>query len=166
MLEIRDASPDELSSLSAIAWAAKAHWGYPDAWLERWRPELTYDAVALEQQDVFVVTGASLLGVAGISVDGADAEVEGLWVDPSAMGRGAGRALFEECVRRARAAGAARLIIDSDPNAVGFYERMGAKRIGAVPTAIEGRELPRLVMPLTTTGGDGSRSKSADVTSG
>ena len=152
MLEIRDASPGELPALSAIAWAAKAHWGYPEPWLERWRPELTYDAATLATQDVFVVEAERVLGVAGISLEGTDAEIEGLWVAPQAMGRGAGRALFAECVRRARLAGATRLLIDSDPNAVGFYQRMGATRIGAVPTPIEGRHLPRLALSLPPRG--------------
>lgn len=147
-MHVRDASTDELESLSAIARAAKAHWGYPERWLILWEPELTYDASTLAAQDVFVVSDGAPLGVGAISVEGDDAEIEGLWVHPDAMGRGVGRALFDECVRRARAAGARRLVIDSDPHAVGFYERMGATRVGAVPTAIEGRELPRLVLEL------------------
>jgi hypothetical protein len=31
---------------------------------------------------------------------------------------------------RARALGAMRLVLEADPNAVGFYERLGARRIG------------------------------------
>ena len=42
--------------------------------------------------------------------------------------------------------------MESDPNAVGFYERMGARRVRAIVTELEGRsrELPILVYDLTT----------------
>lgn len=144
---VRDARHDELDELTRIARAAKAHWGYPAEWLRAWEPELTYDARTLAEHDVFVVErDGAIVGVGSLSREGETAEVEGLWVAPDAMGRGAGRALFDECVRRAKATGATALIIASDPHAVGFYERMGAVRVGAVPSDIEGRELPRFVV--------------------
>ena len=42
------------------------------------------------------------------------------------------------------------LEISSDPNAEGFYQRMGAKRIGVVRSEIEGkpRVLPRMSIEL------------------
>jgi len=144
-VHVRDATTAELDELTRIARAAKAHWGYPVQWLDAWEPELTYDARTLDEHDVFVVERAGrIAGVGSLSRDGDTAEIEGLWVAPDAMGHGVGRVLFDECVRRAKTAGATTLIIDSDPHAVGFYERMGAVRVGAVPTAIEGRALPRL----------------------
>ena len=60
------------------------------------------------------------------------------------MGRGIGRALFEHAVEQARRLGSHALKIESDPNAEGFYKRMGAHRVGETITAIDGqrRELP------------------------
>jgi len=51
-----------------------------------------------------------------------------------------------------RALGFESLAMESDPNAVGFYERMGARRVRAIVTELEGRsrELPILVYDLTT----------------
>jgi hypothetical protein len=50
-----------------------------------------------------------------------------------------------DAVDRARALGISRLLIDADPNADGFYARMGARRVGTVASgSIAGRELPRL----------------------
>jgi hypothetical protein len=41
--------------------------------------------------------------------------------------------------------GARRLLIEADPNAERFYERLGAQRIGEAPsTAVPGRLLPLL----------------------
>lgn len=45
----------------------------------------------------------------------------------------------------ARALGLSSLLIDADPNAEGFYLRMGAERVGEVPSgSISGRMLPLL----------------------
>jgi hypothetical protein len=58
-----------------------------------------------------------------------------------------GRALFEHSVEQARALGFCSLHIESDPNAEGFYERMGARRVGMNITQLDGehRELPLLI---------------------
>ena len=73
--------------------------------------------------------------------------LEHLWVLPEATGRGIGRSLFTYALERARASGAQSLEIESDPNAAGFYLRMGAHQVGASLSELEGqpRELPILV---------------------
>ena len=63
------------------------------------------------------------------------------------MHRGVGRALFQHAVEQASKLGHHEIKIEADPNAAGFYERMGAKRIGVNVTEIEGRprELPLML---------------------
>jgi hypothetical protein len=39
--------------------------------------------------------------------------------------------------------------VPSDPNAQGFYVKMGAQRVGEVPSRPPGRTLPLLVLRLT-----------------
>ena len=70
-----------------------------------------------------------------------------LWISPIAMGRGIGRALFEHAVAEGKRLGFQAIKIEADPNAEGFYQRMGARRVGTNVTEIEGerRELPLLV---------------------
>lgn len=77
-------------------------------------------------------------------------ELEHFWVEPSSIGRGLGRTLFDHAVATARTAGGRSLFIDSDPNAEPFYERMGAERVGWTRTDVCGecRELPRLCFVL------------------
>ena len=80
-----------------------------------------------------------------VSVSGAEAEVELLFVDPSAMGQGAGRALWRHAVDAARGGGATALWILADPGAEPFYRAMGAETVGRAPSdAIPGRTLPRM----------------------
>ena len=72
--------------------------------------------------------------------DGDTADLDALFVDPPAIGSGAGRALFEAAVVLARRQGARRMTILADPNAAAFYERMGARYLRHAPSdAIPGR---------------------------
>ncbi|NHC44811.1 GNAT family N-acetyltransferase [Motilibacter sp. K478] len=61
-----------------------------------------------------------------------EAEFRMLAVAPEARGRGAGRALVEECLRRAAAAGAHRLVLSTQPASVvahRLYDRLGFTRM-------------------------------------
>ena len=79
-------------------------------------------------QSAGVIVG-SVLFYPGSTQQGTDpARVRLLAVDPAARGRGVGGALMEECVRRARAEGAAALRLHTmEPMVVArrMYERMG-----------------------------------------
>jgi predicted N-acetyltransferase YhbS len=70
---------------------------------------------------VVVVTTTMLQGIALLY---------GLYVNPSFWKRGVGRMLFEAAVTRARTLKVGALMIYAAPSAAGFYERMGAIRIG------------------------------------
>ena len=80
-----------------------------------------------------------------ISVEGDRVWLEKLFVDPGAMGRGIGRALFTWAIDAARERGGRVLVIEADPQAVPFYQRLGAVPAGHAPSAsIPGRALPVL----------------------
>jgi ribosomal protein S18 acetylase RimI-like enzyme len=73
-----------------------------------------------------------------------------LWVMPEMMGRGIGRSLFCHAVERSILSGVRELEIESDPNAEGFYQRLGARRVGSNITQVQGRrrELPVLIYEI------------------
>jgi len=88
-----------------------------------------------------------IFGTARVAADG---ELDLMFVDPPAMNRGAGRALFNAAVGLARRLGARRMPILADPNATPFYERMGARFVADAPSdAIPGRTLPLYEYDLT-----------------
>ena len=71
--------------------------------------------------------------------------MEHLWVLPEHMGKGVGAKLFWYMLSRCKELGAQILEIESDPNAQGFYEHMGAKKVGEAVGEVDGQ--PR-VLPL------------------
>ena len=112
--------------------------------------ELTLTAEKASKGPVQVAErGGAVIAVAQVIRDEEGCYLESLFAEPSAIGSGAGRALFEWAVKAAARLGARELQIDSDPGAEGFYLAMGAVRVGTSPSAsIPGRELPQLVYVL------------------
>ncbi len=147
----RRARPDEATLLSSLAYRSKAHWGYDAAFLEACRPELTLtpDFIAQSAVRVLVADGRAL-GFYSLVRWNLDVELGHFFVEPTRIGSGVGRRLWRDAVERATALGYERLLIQSDPNAEGFYLRLGAERIGEVPSRVQaGRMLPLLVYPLS-----------------
>ena len=65
------------------------------------------------------------------------------------MRRGVGRSLFLHAIERAKSAGCVEITIESDPNAEGFYLKLGAIRTGSVIYEAEPRrELPMLLYSI------------------
>jgi N-acetylglutamate synthase-like GNAT family acetyltransferase len=92
-----------------------------------------------------------IVGCCALVLSNSLAEIEHMWMQPEHMGTGIGRALFEHAKRRAEERGAEVLELSADPNAEGFYARMGAERIAEIAAGMNGREdrvLPRMRMKL------------------
>jgi len=146
---LRRARAGDAAVLTALAHAAKRHWNYPEEWIRLWRRALTLEASWIEQHHVYLaeVDGVPA-GFYALACEGDRWAVEHMWVDPRHMGRGLGRTLFTHALASARAAGGRRLRVESDPNAEGFYRRMGAHRTGEAPSVPAGRMLPVLEIKI------------------
>ena len=140
---VRAARPGEEAALTELAVRSKGHWGHDAAFLERARRELTVLPEHLERWIVRVAErDGAVVGVA--AVDPQAAELELLFVEPAAIGTGAGRALLRDALDRAREAGLAELTIESDPDAEPFYRAHGAEPVGTRVSSSTGRKLPLL----------------------
>lgn len=149
---IRPAHPSESELLTRLAHAAKAHWGYPAHWVAAWTEDLTFTPAFIRQHTVCVAcSGDQVVGVYALEADKETLHLAHLWVDPSYMKQGIGRALMEHALASARQADFSTLEIWSDPHAEAFYQRMGATRVGSIPAGMDtapDRVLPKLVVPL------------------
>lgn len=150
-LIIRCPSVDELPGLSDLCLRSKAVWGYDEEFMNACRKELSLTPHELETTHVAVAEqDGRILGVAQIKVCAGDAELLKLFVEPEALRKGTGRALFGWAANISRRMGARRLIIEADPGAVPFYRKMGARDAGkARSSSIPGRLLPRLTLNVS-----------------
>jgi GNAT superfamily N-acetyltransferase len=146
-MEIVRAKPEDAAALTEIAFAAKRHWRYPERWIQIWRDILTVTPTLVAANPTFAaIEDDRVVGFSSLTLEPRP-DLTHLWVLPSAMGRGFGRALFERLVEEAKALRLSAFEIEADPNAEAFYLHMGAKRVGTSVTEIEGerRELPLLI---------------------
>ena len=144
---IRRASPDDSTTLTQIAHDAKKHWGYPDHWIQHWRDDLTISADFIDRNPVYVAEHeGALVGFYVLVVNNEKAVLDHLWVTPEQIGSGIGKQLFLHAMQGAAGQDVSVVEISSDPHAEGFYQKMGAYRIGETVSEIEGqpRILPRL----------------------
>ncbi len=146
LFQIQRAIPSQAEALTQIAFAAKRHWGYPEHWIQLWLPLLTITPEFLEKHETYVAyIDEQPVGFCALSLENEKASVEHLWVLPEYMDQGIGAGLFKCMLSRCKELGARVLEIESDPNAQGFYERMGAVKVGEVVGEVDGQ--PR-ILPL------------------
>lgn len=151
MLDIRRARSDDNERLTQIALSAKRHWGYPERWMEIWSPQLTFTPEYFQENESWV---AEIDGdpIAFYTLQDRDGIVwiENLWVMPEYIGKGIGQELFLHAIEMARQRGYKSLQLEADPNAMGFYEKMGMRKIGERHSEVDGqpRILPLMEMTL------------------
>jgi GNAT superfamily N-acetyltransferase len=150
MVQLRSALTQELALLSELCLRSKAVWGYDQGFLEACRAELTIRPEELQHSHMRVaVDDQTVVGIVQLTVSKRSAELQKLFVEPSAIGLGVGKILLAWAIATARDLGAHDLIVDADPGAVGFYKKMGAVDGGVAPSgSIPGRMLPRLRIAL------------------
>ena len=144
---IRCALPEEADTLTQIALDAKRYWGYPEHWIKHWESDLTISSDFIRDNHVYVAEQeGEVRGFYALCVSDNKAELEHMWVTPGSIGTGVGKALFLDAMDRAATLEVREIEISADPNAAGFYERMGASQIGETESSIDGqvRKLPRL----------------------
>ena len=71
-----------------------------------------------------------------------------MWVIPKHMKKGIGKILMKTVIGYCEGSGIESLRIESDPNARGFYEKMGARLVDYVESKPEPRKLPVLKLEL------------------
>jgi GNAT superfamily N-acetyltransferase len=124
---LRPAAPDDYEPLRELTFESKAHWGYDRDLVRRWADGLRFESDRerwVVELDGEIVAWSALVPPAdGVAV------LDDLWVDPSWIGRGLGSRLFRLAADRARELGAERLEWGAEPNAVGFYEKLGGRKL-------------------------------------
>jgi GNAT superfamily N-acetyltransferase len=146
---IRGARPDEGERLRQIAIDAKGHWGYDPDWIRSWAAQGDFSAKALLGKPVLVAEAAGrAVGFAALIPQGAVAVLDDLWIEPAWIGRGVGTKLFEACVTRARELGADRMEWEAEPHAIGFYEKLGARKIRDSERTMMNRIIPVMGVDL------------------
>ena len=108
------------------------------------REELTWSPELFSSRDVFVSTEANrITGYVSLRrVDTSTVDLEHLFVEPDCFGLGIGRRFFEHAWRWATDEVYKQLTVMSAPNAAGFYDRVGCRKVADIPSSIPSRSIP------------------------
>lgn len=150
-IKIRRAEDNESDILTSISFAAKRYWKYPEEYFDVWEDELTITPDYINQNEVHVakVDGKAVGFISIVEVKN-DFHVKeflirkGFWLDhifvhPSFIGKRVGYELIFFAKELCRGKNIGCLYILSDPNAKGFYDKIGTQFIREVPSSIKGR---------------------------
>lgn len=162
MSMIRPANIKDSCILTEISFSSKRYWKYPEKYYRVWANELTITPDYISSNEVWVyesgreivayyslVTLNKEIKVAGIAL------ARGHWLEhmftkPAYIGIGIGTELVVHLRNRCIQKKIEELNILADPNAKGFYEKMGCRYVQEFPSTIMGRTTPHLVLSLPT----------------
>ena len=139
-LEIRIAHPDDRQNLIELQRRASlaSEKGEVRQMLIDDPDIIDLDEEMLANNEVFVAErGDRIVGFATIIAhEGNDAELEGLFVEPTEWRQGIATELLHAIEREAKAWGATRLHVMANQNVLGFYEATGFTKIGERKTQL------------------------------
>ncbi len=149
-VRIRAARPDEGELLREIAAAAKSHWGYDPERIRRWVAHGDFSPTGLSTKEVLVAeAGERAIAWAALIPKDQVIWLDDMWVDPQWIGKGVGSLLFDHALALARELGGRSMEWEAEPNAVGFYERMGGRYLRPGEPSEWGRTLSVMGVELT-----------------
>lgn len=140
--KLTKATIEDIPELNKISLASKRHWKYPEEWIERWKEDLKIKSEFFENGQVYKFgTLDSIFGFCVILKNENDFIIEHLWVLPEYIGKGYGKLLLTESIKRTVKKDA-EITVFSDPNAEPFYSSRGFKTIDKLESFPKGRYLP------------------------
>ncbi|PEB82181.1 GNAT family N-acetyltransferase [Bacillus cereus] len=143
-MKIRKALLSEANELSELALHSKATWNYSEEFILACKEDLTITEEYIKNNFVYVLENDNTK-IGFFSFLRNDNALDFLYMHPSYKGKGYGKILWEFVIEQVEGLGIKSFTIDSDPNAKGFYLKMGAKLIGETPsTVFKDRLLPLL----------------------
>ena len=135
--KIRDAFKNEGEELSQLALRSKSIWGYDDAFIEACRPHIKVDEEYIQNWPVVVIEkNNDVLGFYSLKEISNEKRLDNLWIEPRCVRSGLGRVLFENAVDRAKELNWSYFRLAGEPDAIPFYEKMGAELIGKVQSRL------------------------------
>jgi GNAT superfamily N-acetyltransferase len=139
-VEIRKARPEESEELTAISFAAKRHWDYPEAYFDVWVEELTIAEEYIRKNHVYAAeVDDAVVGYYSIVCNDRGFWLEHIFIQPDYIGKKIGTQLMRHAEALCRNLNCKKLMVLADPHSRGFYEKLGVKYVREVPSNIEDR---------------------------
>lgn len=156
----RQADTQDATALTKLSFDSKGYWNYPDSYFDIWADELTVSTAYIENNEVQVYSIEDSIAayysivkldndidIGGVTLNKGD-WLEHMFVASQHIGNGIGTKLFNHLKQRCFELGIVELGILADPNAKGFYLKMGCVYVNEYPSTIKNRTTPYLKLKL------------------
>ena len=133
--------------MTALCLASKQSLGYDDAFMALCVDELSVTPEKLSTNEFWAYDeGGTIWGFVCLAhnASSTEAEINSFFIDATRRGSGIGSKLWDKVLARCAELNIKKLHLDSEPLSVGFYEKLGFKTIGEVPSG----SIPNRVLPL------------------
>ncbi|MBZ4037152.1 GNAT family N-acetyltransferase [Flavobacterium sp. 17A] len=149
-MNIQKAKTEDHIRLTEITKKSKAYWGYSEEQLEKWSNNLTVTADYIQTNPVFnLVDENQIIGYYSyLKKEDNQVKLDNLFILPEYIGKGFGSFLMNDFLERMRNEKCQKIILDSEPNAEQFYQKIGFVKIGEFETSIKNRFMPIMEMNL------------------
>lgn len=149
-MTIEKANTTDSEILTQITKKSKAYWGYSAEQIQKWEVNLTISSDYIREHDVFkLVKNEVTVGYYSYFFEeDKTVKMDNLFILPEYIGKGFGKYLFLDFLNRMKESGVRIIQLDSEPNAEGFYSKMGFVKIGSFETSIKNRFMPIMEMKL------------------
>jgi len=149
-MNIQKAKIEDHIRLTEITKKSKAYWGYSEEQIEKWSNNLTITEDYIEKNPVFnLVEENQIVGYYSyLKKEDNQVKLDNLFILPEYIGKGFGSFLMNDFLERMRNEKYQKIILDSEPNAEQFYQKIGFVKIGEFETSIKNRFIPIMEMNL------------------
>ena len=115
----------------------------------KWNNNLTISKEYINKNQVFkLLNDNKIIGYYSYTIDEKKVKLDNLFILPEHIGKGFGKFLINDFLKRMREEKFKRIILNSEPNAEKFYLKVGFKKIGEFETSIKKRFMPIMELNL------------------
>ena len=149
-MKIEKAFKTDSKDLTALTLRSKGYWNYGKNQIEQWREELTITEKYIENNQVYkLVINTVLIGFYAYKAKNKTVvKLNYLFIEPKHIGKGYGKLLMQDFLKRTEDSDFENAILDADPNAEEFYAKLGFRVIGKLNSSIKDRYLPIMELKI------------------
>ncbi len=151
-MKIEKATNIDDKVLTEITKKSKAFWGYSEKQIMEWNDVLTISKDYIDTNYTYKLIDDKnqIIGYYSyFKTENDTIKLDNMFLLPNYIGNGLGKYLMNDFIKRIKENTAVkRIILDSEPNAELFYQKMGFIKIGEFETSIKNRFMPIMEMNL------------------
>lgn len=149
-MKIKKANKIDAEKLTDLTIRSKNYWNYGDSQIAEWRNELTITPKYINDNQVYkLMENDELIGFYAFQPENENTvKLNFLFIEPKYIGKGNGKILITNFLKRVKETDYKKVTLDADPNAEKFYKKIGFKVVGKLKSSIKDRFLPIMEMKI------------------